>query len=229
MEKMDPWTPLQGGDLQCSNAGIVLDNNFEDNFTDSNVGREMQDNDSLKLADSDSYLNKLYGKLSRLQHVKSGTQLLTTLQEARGDHWAHQLNSSSCGEQFGGDAVSPGYLQRRLLPHTVPQSREELLRLLETDQLQERHQAEQQETDQLQERHQAGQQETDQLQERHQAEQLETDQLQERHQAEQLETDQLQERHQAEQLQVRLQARRQETQQESGLETAQDAATQDQS
>jgi len=215
MEKMDPWTPLQGDDLQCSNAGIVLDNNFEDNFTDSNVGREMQDNDSLKLADSDSYLNKLYGKLSRLQHVKSGTQLLTTLQEARGDHWAHQLNSSSCGEQFGGDAVSPGYLQRRLLPHTVPQSREELLRLLETDQLQERHQAEQQETDQLQERLQAGQQETDQLQERLQARRQETDQLQ----AGQQETDQLQERRQAGQ---------QDTQQESGLETAQDAATQDQ-
>jgi len=206
MEKMDPWTPLQGGDLQCSNADIVLDNNFEDNFTDSNVGREMQDNDSLKLADSDSYLNKLYGKLSRLQHVQSGTQLLTTLQEARGDHWAHQLNSSSCGEQFGGDAVSPGYLQRRLLPHTVPQSREELLRLLETDQLQERHQAGLQET----------QQETDQLQQRLQAEQQETDQLQERHQAGQQEADQLQER-----LQAGLQ--------ESGLETAQDAVTQDQS
>ena len=99
------------------------------------------------------------GRLSRLQQAPSSRQLVSSLQSGREDQLARLLSAdlpASTPDTVLTEPVTTGYLQRRLLPHTVPLSSDELLQLLQEDQLQ--HQADRR--DQLQ--RQADQQ--DQLQ-----------------------------------------------------------------
>ena len=63
---------------------------------------------------------------------------MQSLQTAREDHLSRLLRSDGPAQADPAvpELVTAGYLQRRLLPHTVPLSAEELLQLLREDQLQ---------------------------------------------------------------------------------------------
>ena len=110
------------------------------------------------------------GRLSRLQQAPSSRQLVSSLQSGREDQLARLLSAdlpASTPDTLLTEPVTTGYLQRRLLPHTVPLSSDELLQLLQEDQLQ--HQADQQEELQSQ---QADQQEEQLQRQADQQEQL---------------------------------------------------------
>lgn len=111
---------------------------FEDNFRSKN-----ESDDSVRLPDSEIYLNRLENRLKKVKGLNSRKNLMEGLKEAR-ESVMVQLTDQSSNVDFEFDQenntcrneIGLSYIEQKLFPDKVAINTEELLHLVKADVLQ---------------------------------------------------------------------------------------------